>query len=661
MTQILNPGDKKEEKLEFLRRGEIETMQKDISRLREEEAQKERERVATLRVEELPRKEEAILLPGKEEEIPTEKETPITLIPKPPKKPSPYQKILARAIVVIIFLFISSFFYWFFAVRKVEVPPEEAKNPPVQELIPEKKEAVISLSIIPVNATSTLEISGQEEVATSIAQLLTEKNEADSLTRILIKDTKENKILGLKEFFQAFQVKTPDGFFDKLDNDFTLFIYSGTQAATKGEEEDLSSSPKETNRLGFVVKVKTKEGLADLLNSWEGTMEKDSEGLFKVLGKEGPALASHFKETNFEETTFRFLTISKADFGICYALSGDYFIFATSFEGMEKAIEKIKSDGLGEKIGQLFIIGFDGKTVTPQLEEIFKKYRPGGVLLLSKNIETAEQLKKLTTDLQSLSLKETGLPLFIAVDQEGGIVSRVKFTTEKTPQSKIDTPAKAYQVGLTREKELKELGINLNLAPVLDVTGEGDFLFGRSFQKDLEETGLLAKYLIKGQGTAGILTAIKHFPGYGGISFNPEGDLAEVETAPEIFQFKKAMETSPEFVMTCNVVYKNLDPNLPFTFSPAAIQFLKNNLGQDVLVISDDLAQNYLLEKFSLKDIILKPIQAGVDVLIFSGWEIDVSKGLDVFFSAFEAGEIPQAKIDERVSKIIQLKQRLII
>ena len=162
-----------------------------------------------------------------------------------------------------------------------------------------------------------------------------------------------------------------------------------------------------------------------------------------------------------------------------------------------------------------------------------------------------------------------------------------------------------------------------------------------------------------GQKGAGILTAIKHFPGYGQVTFSPEEKLAERETLPEISQFKKAMEANPEFVMTANLIYKNLDSSLPFTFSPQALQFLKNNLGSEILIISDDLAQDYLLEKFSLKEIVTKPVQAGLDLLIFSGWEIEVADGLDAFFEAFRKGEISQTKVNTAVSKIIQLKQKL--
>lgn len=327
---------------------------------------------------------------------------------------------------------------------------------------------------------------------------------------------------------------------------------------------------------------------------------------------------------------------------------------------IEKSEIKIAGTELEEKIGQLFIVGFEGKTLTPQLEDFFKKYKPGGVLLLSKNIESKEQLKNLISDLQTLSFKETGLPLFIAVDQEGGEICRIGFLKEKITQSEIKDSNQAYQIGLKRGRELKELGINLNLAPVLDDTKRGDFLFNRSFQKPQEIAGELADFLISGQKKAGVLSAIKHFPGYVGINFNPEEKLAIVEKIPEISQFKKALEAKPELVMTSNVIYKEIDQNLPFTFSQKGIQFLKNNLGEEILIISDDLDQNSLLNKFTLKEIVTKPLEIGVDILIFSGYRLKVEKGLNAFLAAFYNKEVPRERVEAAISKIIKIKQNLL-
>jgi len=635
-----------EEKKELLKREEIRTMGKDVARLREIEAQKERERIAALKLGEVKKEEEKITPPEISAPPAEAKRVEEVLIPKPlPKKPSPFKKVLVRGIICAVLLLIFGSLLWSFILKK---PAEEVILPAEEEIIPaeekeeeiiEKPEISIPPSLISAAETKVSEISQNEEIPEVIRQLMAEELPLGTFTRIVIKNTSENRLSSLEDLSQAFQIEAPEEIFQKLGPDYTLALYPQEQG----------------KRVAFVTKVKEKEGLTELLKDWETKLR---EGVF-VSGEELSPLVPYFKETSFKGITFRYLTISREDLGICYLILDDYFILATSFESLKKTIEEVESLSLIEKSGQLFIIGFEGKTLTPQLEDLFKKYRPGGVLLLSKNIEDKEQLKSLISKLQGLSLKETGLPLFVAVDQEGGPISRIEFLQEKINQSEIENSEQAYQIGLKRGEELKELGVNLNLAPLLDITGEEDFLFNRSFQKSPSETGNLAKFLVLDQKESKILTAIKHFPGYGGISFNPEEKLATVEKTPEISQFKKAMEANPELVMVSNAVYQEIDPSLPFAFSPQAIQFLKNNIGSEILIISDDLSQNSLLESFTLKEIVTKPIEAGIDVLIFSGWQSPVTEALETFSEAVKNGGISEEKINQSVAKIIQIKQKL--
>jgi len=644
MFQNSNPQEKREEKLEFLKREEIRTMAKDIARLREREAQKERERVAALSPEERKKPPQPSVL---EKEAPKAKKISLdTLIPKkPPPRPSPVAKILVRTGIVLVFLSLLGFVYWFFEVRQ----PEEITPPAVvgekekekEKEKEEKPEIVIPAPLILVTETRSPEITKTEEIPEVFGQLIKEEIPEESLVRVVFKNLEEDRAATLEELASAYQVEVLPGFYQKIEENYTLLIFS----------------QKEGNRMTLVGKVKEKEGLYDIFKEWEDKIEE--EGI-SLSGEKISALTPYFRTTYYQGVGIRYLTISRQDLGICYAQFDDHFLFSNSFQGIKRAIEAVKAKELEKKIGQLFIIGFEGTTVTPELEEIFKKYQPGGVLLLSKNIENAEQLKSLVSDLQALSLEETGLPLLVAVDQEGGFISRIDFLQEKTAQSEIENLEQAYQVGLNRGKELKDLGVNLNLAPLLDLTSEGDFLFERSFQKSATETGLLAKSLISGQKAAGILTAMKHFPGYGGITFHPEDELAVLETLPEISQFEKATEANPELVMAANVVYKALDPLSPFTFSQTGIQSLKNDISPEIIIISDDLAQDSLLNNFTLKEITTKPIEAGVDILIFSGWDIEVSQGLEAFYTAFKNGEVSKTKVETALSRIIQLKQNLL-
>jgi len=325
---------------------------------------------------------------------------------------------------------------------------------------------------------------------------------------------------------------------------------------------------------------------------------------------------------------------------------------------LDESERKLKSLTLEQKIGQLFIIGFEGKVFNSEIENLIKELHPGGILLLKRNIEDSDQLEVLINALQKTALEDTGLPLFIAGDQEGGSVSRIGWI-EKTPQSKIKNPNQAYQIGQTRGKELEELGVNLNLAPLLDITLPGDFIFERSFKKNKEEIGELGEALIRGQKEGGIFVGVKHFPGYGGIYFNPEEKLAKLEKIPEISQFQKAVQAMPEMIMVSNVIYKNLNKRLPFSFLPEGNDFLKQKIKGNYLIISDDLDQNSLLNQFSLKEIITLPFNAGVDILIFSGWRLPSDQGLYAFRKAVEENEVSLERINQSVLKIIELKSRI--
>ena len=465
-----------------------------------------------------------------------------------------------------------------------------------------------------------------------------------AFTQIVIKNIKENRQANLEDIAQAFQIETVPTVMQKLEIDnFNLLVYP----------------QEEGRREVFIIKIKEKD-LLDPLKLWEAKIVQ--EGLY-ISNNKISTLASFFRNFNFKEENFniRFLTISKEDSGLCYGLFEDYIILSSSFESIEKAVKELNLSvysKLRGKIGQLFIIGFEGSIITPQLEDFFKKYKPGGVLLLSKNIESKQQLKSLIEELQKISLKETGLPLFIAVDQEGEPITRIGFLEEKTSQSEINDTDTAYQIGLKRAEELRDLGVNINLAPLLDHMKVEDFYYNRSFQKTPSLSGELAKSLVLGQKQGGVLTTIKHFPGYVNVSFNPEVKLATILT-PEISQFKKTMEAEPELVMVSNAIYTDIDPSLPLTFSEDGILYLKDNLGSKPLVVSDDLAQNSLLEKFPLIDILTKPIEAGVDILIFSGWRAPVDAALDKCLEAVKDKAISEAKIDAAVSRIIKLKQTI--
>lgn len=325
-----------------------------------------------------------------------------------------------------------------------------------------------------------------------------------------------------------------------------------------------------------------------------------------------------------------------------------------------------------EKIGQRFIVGFQGTSVSPRLKGKIKELNPGGVLLLGRNIQDKKQLKELVNDLQGIALKDTGLPLLVAVDQEGEPLCRIDWLNCVAP-SAIEKKGRAYEVGLKRGKELKELGVNLNLAPVLDKSYPGDFVYPRTFQADnageetkvlrsngektkaLRSSGELAKSFIFGQ-RKNVFNALKHFPGYTTIDFDPERKkLAELDFVPDIEQFEIAMEANPAMVMTSNVIYDEIS-QYPLTMSADGIDFVQEKLHPG-LIISDNLSSPVLKSNYGLKSVVRKSVKAGVDILLVAGFgePIDPERAI----KHLREEEVNNEQLNKSVLKIIKLKQKV--
>ncbi len=653
-----------DKKLEFLKREEIRTMRKDLKALREGKAERDRTKITGSKS----KKGGFINTPvsvTKKDSSPK-----LSFIPKSSKSPTRTNKVLRRVGFFLFFVFTIGAVYW---VSNFGIPGFESLSPwKNQENIkedlfiseePEKEPVVveketISPDIISIEKTVSIELINNRGIfATATEQLIEETLPENLFSRILIKDKETGEPVKLESFTEDLYLET-------------LFENIGEST---GETFNFLAYPQEEGqREVLIIKIEGEKAPGKTLELWEAKIIEEGFSLFGSLLP--TSTTSTFKSFNVnEEIPIRYITISREDLGVCYSLFKDYFILSSSFESIGKALEALDAIIIPtstptttetetvellplENIGQLFMVGFEGKIVTPQIETFFEKYKPGGVLLLSDNIESKEQLTILTQELQSLSKRVSGLPLLIAVDQEGGMISRIPFLEEKTPQSEIETTEEAYIIGLARGKELKEVGVNINLAPLLDDLGEENFYFERAFQKTPEVSGELASSLILGQKDAGILSTIKHFPGYTDVSFNPEYDLARINL-PEIFQFKKAMEANPELVMVSNAIYPEIDFLLPFAFSIEAIDYLKDELGTSSLIICDDLSQDSLLNNFTLKEILAKPFQAGVDLLIFSGWRSPVDEAMDVFLKMVEDKELSETLVEESVLKIINFKQ----
>jgi len=309
-------------------------------------------------------------------------------------------------------------------------------------------------------------------------------------------------------------------------------------------------------------------------------------------------------------------------------------------------------------LGQVLFIGFEGTKLTEALEKTIEEIQPGGVLLLRRNIVDETQVRQLISDLQRVSIQTTGYPLFIAVDQEGVPINRVAWGQPTTAQSELEDFNDAYSIGSQRAQMLAGLGFNMNLAPVLDSNEDSqDFIFSRSLQKAYEEAEQVVKGLIWGHESEGVVVVPKHFPGYDGIAYNPEGgDIPAVFDLPNTGLFGNVFEsTSQRFVMLSHVIYEEVDSVRPFPFSKEGIDFLKQELSDEVIIMTDDLASPSLTATYDIAEIGARAINGGVDILLVAGHR-DIA-AIDEFYKGFvklvESDEQLQAQVAAASEKII--------
>jgi beta-N-acetylhexosaminidase len=332
------------------------------------------------------------------------------------------------------------------------------------------------------------------------------------------------------------------------------------------------------------------------------------------------------------------------------------------------SLEEILSQlSVEQKVGQMFMIGFWGIEPDYYVTKWINERNLGGVILFSYNIKDKDQVKTLIESLQELSKQtEPAIPLFIAVDQEGGVVSRVKIdgVTELTDQPSVDSFDIAYSVGKRRGSELVELGFNMNLSPVLDVIkNENSVLYDRVFRGDVGDVSTFGNGMIQGYIESGIIPVSKHYPSYPDTEVDPHTDLPVSQlTSDDILMnatpFQTAInENTP--IMVGHMLYPNIDENNITSLSKIFItDILRNQLNFKGVVITDDLEMGAVENNLSTEEIVKQAILAGNDILLFTSTPQKYADGYDYVVNAIKNGEIPESLINESVLRILSLKKR---
>jgi beta-N-acetylhexosaminidase len=318
-------------------------------------------------------------------------------------------------------------------------------------------------------------------------------------------------------------------------------------------------------------------------------------------------------------------------------------------------------------VGQMFVVSVSGTEPDYYINKMIRERNIGGVLLFGYNMKSEAQTKALTGALQELSMK-TGpaIPLFVAVDQEGGEVSSAPWVSRQPAAAQVGArgdPAQAHEVAEQMGRELLRAGVNTDLAPVVD-TGFGAAIGTRSFGEDPELVAEMGAASVEGFESAGVVSAAKHFPNHGPATSDSHVDLPVVDHDPrklrsyDLPPFEATVRAGVPMVMVGHLLYPAIDPDRPASLSPEAIRMLRGELGFDGVVVTDDLAMAGAKGGGPPARVAVEAVEAGADLLIISSPPQQQADAYDAVVEAVESGEIPREQVESSVERLLEVKKK---
>lgn len=323
----------------------------------------------------------------------------------------------------------------------------------------------------------------------------------------------------------------------------------------------------------------------------------------------------------------------------------------------QKANQKLETMNIDEKIGQLFLVQFPNDNA----KEILKQYKFGGYIFFAKDFKgkTKQQVIDRMKELQKIA----DIPILTAVDEEGGIVVRVS-SNLNLAKSKFKSPMELYEIGgfkeirkdtIEKSKLLSELGINLNLAPVVDVsTNSNDYMYQRTLGKGTDLTATYAKTVISSSKGYNVSYTLKHFPGYGNnvdthtetaLDKRSYQDIIENDLPP----FSAGIDAGAEAVLVSHNIVTSIDKNNPASLSKKVHNILRNDLRFTGIIMTDNLDMGAVSGDSNAT---VKAIQAGNDLIITTDYKSSISS----VKQAIKNGNISEETINQAVSHILAWK-----
>ena len=331
----------------------------------------------------------------------------------------------------------------------------------------------------------------------------------------------------------------------------------------------------------------------------------------------------------------------------------------------EKVDKLVANMSDADKVGQLLMIGIHGKTLNDDAKFMLNEYRVGGIILFDRNMELKNQVKSLITDINKTG-KSAGLtPLFIGIDQEGGAVARMEDQLIKVPPAEeLGKEPIEQAVSLAKQSgtELKDLGFNINFAPVADL----GLTYGRSFSTNPDDVVRYASAVGKAYDEAGLWYSYKHFPGIGKTDVDLHADTSVVPVSKETLlnedtkvfvDLIKQSKPNTYAIMVSHAMYPQIDADHPSSLSKAIItDWLRKDMGYNGVVVTDDMDMGALAKHYTFGDMAVQSILAGSDILLVCHEYEHMQEAYNGLMKAVKDGRISKERLDESVKRILLMK-----
>ena len=331
----------------------------------------------------------------------------------------------------------------------------------------------------------------------------------------------------------------------------------------------------------------------------------------------------------------------------------------------EKVDKLVANMSDADKVGQLLMIGIHGKTLNDDAKFMLNEYRVGGIILFDRNMESKDQVKSLIADINKTG-KSAGLtPLFIGIDQEGGAVARMEDQLIKVPPAEeLGKEPIEQAVSLAKQSgtELKDLGFNINFAPVADL----GLTYGRSFSTNPDDVVRYASAVGKAYDEAGLWYSYKHFPGIGKTDVDLHADTSVVPVSKETLlnedtkvfvDLIKQSKPNTYAIMVSHAMYPQIDAEHPSSLSKAIItDWLRKDMGYNGVVITDDMDMGALAKHYTFGDMAVQSILAGSDILLVCHEYEHMQEAYNGLMKAVKDGRISKERLDESVKRILLMK-----